>query len=415
MKFKQLTGMLLILLLALYPVLAWPDDAAASCILTLNTAANETEAGKWPTLDEIEGKAWLVIERQTNEILIENNADLLVYPASTTKIMTAILALEIGSLDRTVTVSEAAVDLEAGSSKVGFLAGEEVNLNDVLYGLMIPSGNDAANILAEALAGSQEKFVAIMNEKARSLGMSNSSFRNPSGVHDDAHVVTARDMAKLAAYAMKNQAFREIVSTSSYSMAATNKHPYRGWALFNNSNRFLQFGDSALKSDLIASFSGIKTGSTSKAGNNLVSAAMTKSGHELICVLIGVSPSDSSGNVFNYSRTLLESAAAKIEPIATTSASTQESSLPTETETSAATSVPTSEPTATTEITPSTTQPADNTKIGTFLSFLTENPWRTASLFLVLVMLILVILFWQYLHFLKQRRKRQKPRRIGPR
>lgn len=415
MKFKQLTGLLLIFLLALCPVLAWTDYPAASCLLTLNTAPSETEAGKWPTLDEIEGKAWLVLDCQTNEVLIENNADLVVYPASTTKIMTAILALETGGLDRTVTVSETAVDLEAGSSKVGFLAGEQVNLNDVLYGLMIPSGNDAANILAEALAGSREKFVAKMNEKAKALGMSNSNFRNPSGLHDDAHVVTARDMAVLAAYAMKNQSFREIVSTSSYSMAATNKHPYRGWALFNNTNRFLQFGDTALKSDLIASFSGIKTGSTSKAGNNLVSAAMTKSGHELICVLLGVSPSNRSGNVFNYSRTLLESAAAKIEPAATTSASTQESSLPTESETTAATSAPSSEPSTTTEITPTTTQPEGNAETGTFLGFLAENPWRTASLILILVMLILVILFWQYLHYLKQRRKRQKPRRIGPR
>lgn len=415
MKFKHLTGLLLISLLVLYPVLSWQDYPAASSLSTLNTAPGETEAGKWPTLNEIEGKAWLVLDSLTNETLIENNADLAVYPASTTKIMTAILALETGGLDRTVTVSEEAVNLVAGSSKVGFLAGEEVNLNDVLYGLMIPSGNDAANILAEALAGSQEKFVAMMNEKAKSLGMSSSNFCNPSGLHDDAHVMTARDMAKLAAYAMKNQSFREIVSTISYSMAATNKHPYRGWALFNNTNRFLQFGDTALKSDLIASYSGIKTGSNNMAGNNLVSAAMTKSGHELICVLFGVSPSDISGNVFNYSRTLLELAAAKIEPVTTTSASTQESSLPTETETTAATSVPTSEPSTTTEITPTTSQPADNTETGTILDFLTENPWRTASLFLILVMLILVILFWQYLHYLKQRRKRQKPRRSGPR
>ena len=415
MKLKQLTGLLLIFLLTLYPVLAWPAYPAAYCTLTLNTAPTATEAGQWPTLEEIEGKAWLVLDCQTGETLIENNADLAAYPASTTKIMTAILALEIGGLDRTVTVSEAAVDLEAGSSKVGFLAGEEVNLNDVLYGLMIPSGNDAANILAEALAGSQAEFVALMNEKAKFLGMSSSNFVNPSGLHDDTHVVTARDLANLAAYAMKNQSFREIVSTSSYSMAATNKHPYRGWALFNNTNRFLQFGDSALKSDLIASFSGIKTGSTSKAGNNLVSAAMTKSGHELICVLLGVSPSNRSGNVYNYSRTLLESAAAKIEPAETTVETTQESSKPTEAETTAATSVPTQEPSASTEIIPTTDQPANNAKTGTVLSFLTENPWRTASLLLILGMLILIILFWQYLHYLKQRRGRQKPRRVGPR
>jgi D-alanyl-D-alanine carboxypeptidase (penicillin-binding protein 5/6) len=156
MKHRKVTGLVLFVCVFIFlAILSVPFRICAS-----------SSAGHWPDLQDIEGKAWVVIDRVTGEVIVENQADLPVYPASTTKIMTAILAIESGILDHTVTVSETAVKLPYGSSRAGFLATEQVVLKDVLYGLLLASGNDAANILAEALAGSQEAFAAQMNAKA---------------------------------------------------------------------------------------------------------------------------------------------------------------------------------------------------------------------------------------------------------
>ncbi len=375
------------------------------------SASQTSEAGRWPALSEIEGNAWLVLDCGTGRALLEFNADKPVFPASTTKIMTAILALESKKLDRTVMVSAAAVNLPSGSSKIGLVSGETVRLRDLLYGLMLASGNDAANVLAEGLAGSQAAFVEWMNQKAAGIGMNNSHFCNPSGLQNEAHVVTARDMAKLAAYAMKNQQFGELVSTCTYSMPATNKHPYRGWALLNNTNRFLQFGDSALKSDFLSGYSGIKTGSTDSAGNNLISAATTVSGHKLVCVLLGVPLNSRLGNPFNYSRTLLEEAAREIETTqSSTTMTSATSALSSESTETAAKTTQSSDAATLPETTPlpetSTVLPSEtsggqgqpNGKLSGFTAlnalndFLLANPWRTATICLSLALLILILL-----------------------
>ena len=391
-------------------------------------------AGGWPTLDEIKADAWLVLDRQTGRTVLEKNADKVMFPASTTKIMTAILALEYGHLDREVTVSRTAVNLTSGSSKVGFVSGEIIALRDVLAGLMVGSGNDAANVIAETLAGSNEGFALQMNKMASRLGMTSSHFCNPSGLQDYSHVVTARDMARLADYAMDNPEFRALVNLRSYAMPATNKHPYLGWSLLFNTNKLLNFGDTAFRSDYIREYSGIKTGSTDVAGNNLIAAAISVGGHELISVLMGVPPGMNSCTTFNYSRTLLDEAARMVdggqttvsgsgsetagETAVTTSAAGQTSSdgSPATEPTSAPTSGQTTADPSATGIAATNTDGGKPTGGGGLGGFLTANLWRTAFIgFLLWAGIWLARRCWQ----IKRRRRRKairslpiRPRRV---
>ena len=240
--------------------------------------------------------------------------------------MTALLVIEAGDLERMVTVSAAAVNLPAGSSKVGLLAGEEVRVYDLLCALMVASGNDAANALAEHLGGDLPGFAQMMNDRALQLGLTGTHFTNPSGLHEQQHYSTARDMAVLTAYAMENELFREIFGLARYSMPITNLHPYTGWAMLNSTNRFMSFGETTLRSKWIANYLGGKTGTTAQAGNNLVLAAETQSGHELIAVLFGVPPR-SVGNTSIFIRTLLETAAARL-PEPTAAATAQPTDVP---------------------------------------------------------------------------------------
>ena len=166
----------------------------------------------------------------------------------------------------------------------------------------------------------------MMNERAIQLGLTGTHFTNPSGLHEQQHYSTARDMAVLTAYAMENELFREIFGLARYSMPITNLHPYTGWAMLNSTNRFMSFGETTLRSEWIADYLGGKTGTTAQAGNNLVLAAKTQSGHELIAVLFGV-PSRSTGNTAIFIRSLLEAAAARLpEPAETTAVPPADSS-----------------------------------------------------------------------------------------
>jgi D-alanyl-D-alanine carboxypeptidase len=404
-----LAAILILILVFLAAQSAAAQPMAAAGIWS-DQSVQDAGMNNWPTLAEIEGTAWLVLDCQTGETLLADNADLTVWPASTTKIMTAILTLEADILDKTVTVSPTAVNLPYGSSKVGYMAGEVVVVRDVLAGLMLGSGNDAANVLAETLGGSQEGFAAAMNQKAMELGLSGSHFSNPSGLHDELHYVTARDMAVLAAYAMKNEQFRDLVTTATYSMPATNMHPFSGWGMFNNTNRFIQFGKTALSSALLDHYQGIKTGSTDVAGNNLVSAAVTRNGHELVAVIFGVPLNSKKGNPYIYSRTLFEAAAAKLGTPAATAAPT-----PTAT-TSAATAAATTMPSTTTLTQQTSSVGQQETKAGPdpLGRFLMENPWRTSFLVLLIFFLLLIALIILYFRYTRRRRK-IRARRSAPR
>ena len=174
----------------------------------------------------VNARSAIVMDVKTGEALFEKEPDQRMYPASTTKVMTLLLAVEMGGdLDRMVTVPRAAGDVPNDSSLVPVVPGEEMPLRALLYGLMIRSGNDAANAVADLLSGSVDAFVARMNEKAKELGMDGTHFVNPHGYHDDAHYTTARDMAVLCRYALANNAVREIATAVTYTMPATAMRP----------------------------------------------------------------------------------------------------------------------------------------------------------------------------------------------
>lgn len=221
-----------------------------------------------------------------SQVFYERAADERAYPASTTKIMTCILTLESGEdLDTQVTVGE---EVKKGftehSSLMGLEIGETVSLRDLLYGLMLVSGNDAAAAIAVHLAGSIEAFADRMNSKAAELGMTSTHFVNPHGVHNDDHYTTARDMARLTAYALKNEQFRSIVSTGSYTVDASN---LRATPLtLENTNKLIHTLATDTESCLYEYAIGVKTGDTTMAGKCLVAAA-EKDGATVIIVLFG--------------------------------------------------------------------------------------------------------------------------------
>lgn len=221
---------------------------------------------------------------------IEKEADKQVFPASTTKILTCILALERGNLDDMVSVSAKAVDFGRGNSLMGLLEGDQYSLRDLLYGMMLPSGNDAAIAIAEHIAGSTDAFAQMMNEKAQAIGMTHSHFVTVHGKQNDNHYVTVRDMAILTAYALntspKKDDFRKIVGTATY----TAESGPRAIELVN-SNRMLV--DTPPTEDfpnpiscLYADAIGVKTGDTTAAGKCLVAAA-ERDGVTMIAVLYG--------------------------------------------------------------------------------------------------------------------------------
>jgi len=208
------------------------------------------------------------------------------FPASTTKIMTCILALESGTpMDAQVTVGE---EVKKGftehSSLMKLEIGETVAFEDLLYGLMLVSGNDAAAAIAVYLAGSVSNFADKMNAKAAELGMTNTHFVNPHGVHNDDHYTTARDMAKLAAYAIQNEQFKKIVSTATHTVPASNLRAEP--KLLENTNKLIHRMEIDTETCLYEYAIGIKTGDTPKAGKCLVAAA-EKDGATIIMVMFG--------------------------------------------------------------------------------------------------------------------------------
>jgi len=157
-------------------------------------------------------------------VFYERNADQKVYPASTTKIMTTLVTLENGNLDDSFTVGDevlgTTIKFSKYSSLMGIQPGETLTLRDLVYGLMLVSGNDAGEAIAKHVAGSVDAFVALMNQKAQELGMTSTHYSNPHGVQNDDHYTTARDMAKLMAYALKNEDFVKIAGTKTYTVPA---------------------------------------------------------------------------------------------------------------------------------------------------------------------------------------------------
>ncbi|MCS7173860.1 MAG: D-alanyl-D-alanine carboxypeptidase [Armatimonadetes bacterium] len=219
---------------------------------------------------QVEATAFVLLEERTGQILLARNPNLPRPPASTTKILTALLVLENLPLDRMVTISERAAAQREGSS-IGLEVGERRTVRELVYALLVKSANDAAVALAEAVDGSVERFVQRMNARARALGARNTHFVNPHGLHHPDHYTTASDLAHLARASLQNPVFREIVRTRVYEFPGP-----QGPLRFLSGNRLLGHYPGA---------DGVKTGWTAQSGRCLVASA-TRNGRRLIAVLL---------------------------------------------------------------------------------------------------------------------------------
>ena len=216
-------------------------------------------------------RASVVIEAESGEIVFEKNAHERKGPASTTKIMTALIALENGNPEEIVKVDARAVGTEGSSAYL--CAGESVLLSDLLYAMMLGSANDAAAAIAYHIGGSIEGFAEMMNARAEELGLSDTHFENPHGLDGESHYTSAYDLSMIAREALKNEKFREIVSTKTKAIKLSDGNVSR---VFRNHNRLLfEYGD----------IIGVKTGFTKKCGRTLVSAA-ERDGVTVICVTL---------------------------------------------------------------------------------------------------------------------------------
>lgn len=226
----------------------------------------------------------LVMEESTGDIIFQKDIDRVLYPASTTKIMTVLLGILCCDLDEEVTVSYSAINIgDPDATMLGLDEGEIIRMEDLLYGTLLRSGNDGANAIAEHVAGSQEEFVALMNATAWELGMTNTHFANAHGLHDPNHYTTARDMATLARYAMANETFREIAGTKAYNIPQTNTH--RARSLTTRHRLMLSTWSGESNAYYYAPMTGIKSGSHSMAQYCFVGSA-SKDGVDLISVVL---------------------------------------------------------------------------------------------------------------------------------
>ncbi len=232
---------------------------------------------------------------------LEKNADEKAYPASITKVLTALVALEQGNMEDLVTISAHAVKLSSANAKIGVKEGEVYRLLDLMYGMLLPSGCDAAKAVAEQVGGSESGFAELMNEKAQELGMTHSHFTNASGLHDDDMYTTARDLAILGAAAAQNDTLCEMLTTKEYTITERTK----GRTIsVRNIDRLVNEpkpGDYEKVSALYPWCIGGKTGSTNAAGRTYMAMARY-SGVTLVCVLLGDKVSTSGTKNSKYDK-----------------------------------------------------------------------------------------------------------------
>lgn len=238
----------------------------------------------------------ILIEAATGRVIYEKNADEKAYPASTTKMLTCVLAIEKGDLDKTLSVSQRAAWTE--DPYVGFQQGDMLKERDLLKALMMVSDNSSAVVLAEGIGGSVEGFAKMMNDKAKEIGLTNSHFVTPNGLPDDDHYSTARDMAKIAAYGWHNEKFREFSGTEMDTIEWVS--PVNKRMVVKNSNKLL---------GTMPGVNGIKTGWTNAAGGCLAASAKSD-GVQLIAVVLH---SDDVNTRFTEAGKLLEYGFSKVK------------------------------------------------------------------------------------------------------
>lgn len=272
-------------------------------IITLAVSVFSVGAGAYQISGfDVTAEGVLLVSLDTDDVLFARNTEKKLYPASLTKIMTALLVLEkTTDLDgEMITVSENAVKsiLGTGASSGGLKEGEQITARQAVYYLMLPSANDCAVAVAEHYGGSVSGFVNLMNARAEELGMENSHFANPHGLHDDEHYTTVKDMYLLTKHALSIEAFKEAIGQKRYQMPATNKSPAKTLV----TTVFMQDLYNGVSPNLYYRYAkGVKTGFTDAAGRCLISTA-TKNGHSYLCVLMKC-PQDGSRNYNEFKET----------------------------------------------------------------------------------------------------------------
>lgn len=272
-KQKQIIFYILLpFFICFYCISSLANDLTTSNEFTINNFINNIsiETSSSEKKLQLNSRSCIVLDRKSKQILYGKNEKNKVKMASTTKIMTAIVVLENSSLNQTVEVSKKSAG--TGGSRLGLKYGDKITIRDLLYGLLLCSGNDAAVCLAESIAGSVTEFSNLMNSKAQELGLNNSHFESPHGLDSDNHYTTAYELALLSDYALNNSTFRSIVGTKTYTVTI-NGYP----KTLSNTNELLGNLDGVY---------GIKTGFTNGANRCLVSACK-RGNMDIICVVLG--------------------------------------------------------------------------------------------------------------------------------
>ena len=234
----------------------------------------------WPQAPEIAEETGILMEATTGQVLFDKEMDEIRYPASTTKIMTALLILEnVKDLSQTVTFTDVITpDLAPGNSTINAQVGEQLTVEECLYGIMLASANEVCTQMAVYVAGSVENFVSMMNKRAAELGCENTHFVNANGLPDPNHYTTAHDLARILTAAIQNEDFCRISGSASYTIPPTNMTPYS--RNLENSNALIKEGEYHYEGVMAG-----KTGHTEAAKNTLVTAA-SRDGMTLVCVVL---------------------------------------------------------------------------------------------------------------------------------
>ncbi len=268
------------------------SPAAASA---MEETAVPTDSFHWPAGPQLSAEGAVLMDAETGAVLYEKNATERFYPASTTKLMTALLALENAALGETVTVSHNAVyDIDVDSSRIWVDEGEELSMEESLYALMLPSANDLAYAIAEHVGGSKEGFAEMMNARAEALGCVNTHFMNPHGLDEEAHYTCPEDLAKITRPLLKNSSFVTISGSRNHQIPPTNLCKDSRWVL----NTHLMIRGNIAYDGVFAG----KTGHTDLAGANLVTCA--RRGTMTLIAVIMKAPDDTA--LYNDTATLLD-------------------------------------------------------------------------------------------------------------
>lgn len=286
-KHQRITGLIIILiLLCSFSCISYAENENKK----VNTSSEPSQEA--PEKNTIEAKSphAVLMDLKTGTIIYEKNSKDAVYPAGLTNIMTAVLVLENSNMEELATASETALsNISPGDNKMGILKEEKLSVRQLVYGMLLESASDAANVLAEKTAGSIEAFVNMMNARARELGMEKTSFTNPTGNHDDRHYTTPMDMAILARHAMSIHEFCDIVKCDSYTIPPTEKNPNS--RKLTNRNHLVS---RLIRNDYYyANATGLKTGYSAEA-KSCVAASAQKGSMSLLALVF---EADTSNNV----------------------------------------------------------------------------------------------------------------------